>query len=526
VLFIEHTDQPEGERRHGHKVAKTIYHPFALLWGKEEFFDDGKVVSHPYALATSLSTALDRLGLDLVSDINVDQEYIWGWVGHYVIGRALSLPAELVTSQKLQSFIDKNIDLLSLQPDAALDNDPKVIVKGSSKVNFVPLADVPDNVWKSNVNFTIVEGDDHYKKHKVGRGSRGQDDNKNHFADLDMEYKNGKTFLEMNYTDPDSYLNPPAWMEYFAAMEPQFEEWAKLLKRPPKQKEAKDGSSHWGALPFRVHQLFDVMVRAAKHQDEKLFLCAGGVLIHYIGDACQPLHASYLSQGDPACVVNRPKSDGMKLEADGVHSGYEDDMIAYGCMKENLGAKLKTRIAQLKNEPIANIQTGYHAAKAVIALIRATQNEVAPRAIVNKWVQLKGTRKSDKTKAMWEEFGDGTITCMARGTRYLAKIWQAAWDAGDGDRNIGAGSRIEEAAIMDLYNDPAVVPSIGLNHYPADMNADWSGIKLSPTPASAKKPNQALNSKVSTRADSALRSSGGGFRRRRAAGSPHASVVD
>jgi hypothetical protein len=109
LLFIEHTDKPDDER--SHRAPKTIYYPFALLWGKEEFFDDGQIQSHPYALATSLSTALDRLDLDLVRDINMDQEYIWGWVGHYVIGRALSLPADLVTSAKLQSFIDKNMDL-------------------------------------------------------------------------------------------------------------------------------------------------------------------------------------------------------------------------------------------------------------------------------------------------------------------------------------------------------------------------------------------------------------------------------
>ena len=34
-------------------------------------------------------------------DINLDQEYIWGWVGHYAIGRALTLPADLLTSRKL-----------------------------------------------------------------------------------------------------------------------------------------------------------------------------------------------------------------------------------------------------------------------------------------------------------------------------------------------------------------------------------------------------------------------------------------
>src|SRR4029077_12329871 len=140
---------------------------------KEEFIEDGKLQSHPYALATSLSTALNILDLDYVRDINLDQEYIWGWVGHYAIGRDLSVPTDLLTSSRLKAFITKNIDLLAIQPDKALDNDPKVLTKGRKIAHFVPLADVPDNVWKGNVNFTLVEQGEGEKKHKTGPGSRG-----------------------------------------------------------------------------------------------------------------------------------------------------------------------------------------------------------------------------------------------------------------------------------------------------------------------------------------------------------------
>jgi hypothetical protein len=70
VLYIEHElDEKEAEE---HK-AKTIYYPLALLWGKEEFFDAGEISAQPYALATSLSVSLDRLDLDFVRDINLDQ---------------------------------------------------------------------------------------------------------------------------------------------------------------------------------------------------------------------------------------------------------------------------------------------------------------------------------------------------------------------------------------------------------------------------------------------------------------------
>jgi hypothetical protein len=216
-----------------------------------------------------------------------------------------------------------------------------------------------------------------------------------------------------------------------------------------------------------VHQIFDIMVDAAKKKNAKLFLCAGGVLIHYLGDACQPLHASYMANGDPEVVVPRPKSEGNRMEAEGVHVGYEDDMIAHGYTKADLGSKLHERIAELKaKEEVPDIVSGYDAAKAVIALIHATQSDIAPRQIVDEWVSLLGVQKKARAEALWKKFGNKTVTCMARGTRYLAKIWQAAWEVGGGD----------EKAIMDLYKDSKVIPSVGLNQYPDDVRSDWSKI--------------------------------------------------
>lgn len=465
LLFIEHCAQdPDG------KLGAPGYHPFAVLWGKEEFVADGGTATRPYAMATALSTALDRLDLELVTNLNADQTYVWGWVGHYTIGRALSLPADIITQNGLRDFITKNIDLLAVAPNDALSNNPHAIVRGQADPNFVALADVPDNVWKSNVNFIVVDGPDGKKKHQVGPGSRGQNDNPNHFADLDQAYQGVETFLKLNRDDPDTYLNPQAWIAYFAAMRPQYDEWARLLD-PDKPRY----SNHWGALPFRVHQLFDTMVAAAKAGDQALFLTAGGVLIHYVGDACQPLHASYLSQGDPARVVKRPRAASLKLEADGVHSGYEDDMIACGYQSHGLVAALATRIQSLPQETgeaIAKIDNGHDAAKAIIALIDKTQSELSPREIVEKWVELAGQR--DKDELMWDAFGTRTVTCMARGTRYLAALWSAAWELGGGEQKIGSGAEISTGAITALYNDPAIVPSIPLNRYPDNQASDWS----------------------------------------------------
>jgi hypothetical protein len=54
---------------------------------------------------------------------------------------------------------------------------------------------------------------------------------------------------------------------------------------------------------------------------------------------------------DPAQVVARPRSPKKKLQADGVHSGYEDDMIAFGYQQKELAETLKARIGDLNGQP-------------------------------------------------------------------------------------------------------------------------------------------------------------------------------
>ncbi len=264
ALFIEHTEP--SDHGHGKKDALKNYYPFALLWGKEEFIDDGKRTVHPFALATYLSTALDQLNLDLVRDINLDQELIWGWVGHYVIGGVLPAAVDLLEAPDLKKFIDKNLDLLTVSPDDALGNDPRVIASGSDNANnpnFVALADVPDNVWKSNVNFYQVDGDDGKKHRTPGPGARGQADNPNHFADMDLPYKEFDTFLEFNLKNLETNPNPADWLDYYASVKPRYDEWAAALGKPSKP------YLHWGALPFRVWQLFDAMVAAARDKKQE-----------------------------------------------------------------------------------------------------------------------------------------------------------------------------------------------------------------------------------------------------------------
>jgi hypothetical protein len=37
--------------------------------------------------------------------------------------------------------------------------------------------------------------------------------------------------------------------------------------------------------------------------DVESFVCAAGIMSHYVGDACQPLHISFMFDGDPNDTV-------------------------------------------------------------------------------------------------------------------------------------------------------------------------------------------------------------------------------
>ena len=453
VLFIARETEPQPDG----KTAGPVHHPFALLWGREQVQDDGGASVRPFALATSLSRAMDLLDLDLVEGINRDEPYVWGWVGHYVIGRTLAITTETLPSDKLRDFVVGNLDKLAIEPDAALKNDPHAVPKGGTAPQFVALADVPDNVWKNNVNTIQTPGDDGKLHRHPGPGTRGPNENPNHFADIDLPYKGAATFLQWNldHTDQPKVRD---WLDYFASVKPQYNEWAKLVGKPG------DHSNHWGALPFRVRQLFEEMVAAAKARKNARFLAAGGVLIHYLGDACQPLHTSYLANGDPGDVDPATKTP----RVDGAHSGYEDEMIEFGWQQGQLKTKLAAEIArQNAAEPIAPIDSGKAAARAVVLLAAATHKTLPPRDIVTKWVQVKGTPKAQRKAAMWAAFGDQTVECMARGSRYLAKVWGGAWEAGGGDTHLDRNFKATETELMALYNDPVgFAPSWALNKYP------------------------------------------------------------
>ena len=266
---------------------------------------------------------------------------------------------------------------------------------------FVPLADVPDKVWK--------------KPHATATpyGRRGLE-NPNHYADMDFKPAGGKSLDEL--TPTAAALQPATWRQYYKSVG-----WNAVSQR--------------GLLPFRVWQIYQRMVDFVAARDVANYVAAAGILAHYVGDACQPLHTSYLDDGDPFRKPDGTPSDQMlghgKGFAHGVHVAFEDDMldakydVILKALVKKLGASHGMKLAK----------NGQEAGFAVLELARRCRKKLPPKSIVDAYGDLVLTgKKSQATAVLWSKFGTRTVDVIADGCRTLAMLWESAWVAGGGDQ--------------------------------------------------------------------------------------------
>jgi hypothetical protein len=304
---------------------------------------------------------------------------------------------------------------------------------GMGSADFVPLADVPDFFWKPRI---------------AKQGFSRQMEGPNHFADMDQLDDNGKTLLDL--CKNPAFVDPVKWDAFYDSV---------VDLASGEKIEAK----HRGLLPFRVWQSFDAMVAFARAGKPAEFVCAAGTLTHYIGDACQPLHISYLHDGDPKRMVEYEFKKGEKEGqtenrpyGKGVHGAYEDEMISAfrGKVLDALKETPKTTRAEM-------ITTGFEAAQLTIAMMRATFKSLPPMAIVDAFGEFEGKPK-DRAEHLWKKFGAKTLKSMQSGSHLLAVLWESAWLVGDGETNVKSTRALSEDKAMEICADPDFIPSVSI----------------------------------------------------------------
>ena len=376
--------------------------PLAIQWGGQVLHAaaSGTV---PYALATSVATVGRLLDLDLVRDWNATLFRYWGAVGHYGIAlRAI----EVLPAGELQTLFSNNRDNVTFPQEAITDKQ----LAGLSK-RFVPLADVPDLAWK------------------VGAGQRGprgsNPESPNHFADMDQPSSSGETLLDI-CTKRERALDPAVWLEHYEDL----------------------GVDRFnqGLLPFRVWQIFDAMVAALRRRSVRTFLCAAGVLAHYVGDACQPLHISMYHDGEPGTGQGR-----------GVHAAYEDDMVNHQV------GEIFAGLESLPAPRTQHLADGSDAAWATIQLMRFAFRTIPPRDLVATYIEVLDRRPLERANRLWEVYGDATVKVMGRGVQALASMWLSAWRAAQVDGTGLSLAAIPQADIARTYVDRKFLASYTLD---------------------------------------------------------------
>ena len=394
---------PAGEESKHRSPARL--RPIALQWGGQVIVEDGVASStaRSFALATALSTVCRELDLDLVRDWNTGLPEYWGAVGHYTIA---AIACSRVKSTKLKKLLAANLERISF-PRAVIEKGANAF-DGLSKKPFIPLADVPDYAWK-------------------GGGRSGEQPN--HFADMDAKVPSGEwkgqTLLDL--CRDEANVDVGVWTQYY-----------KLVKDRNK-----------GTLPFRVWQIFSAMKGFARAKDVPQFVAAAGVLAHYVGDACQPLHISYMYNG-------KPVAGGKKGE--GVHHEYEAAMF-----NAHVAELWNGITAKIPGGAFTSITTGRAAAVATVRLMSTTFTLIAPEDIVNAYAQGQD---------LWARFGDRTKQTMANGVRALAELWENAWKAGNGSAiaNTALGA-IDPDVLAGIYTRDDFLPSYRIKDIASVLDA-------------------------------------------------------
>jgi hypothetical protein len=398
LWFFDANLSPEEARAKGVSGARARrLRPIALQWGGHTLLDEQGETKTDFALATCLSTVCRELDLDVIPDFDIGHSEYWGKTGHYKIA---AKACELVSNTKLRKLLLANVDNIAFGDEAIRDGQLRKIQEQS----FVPLADVADLVWRTT--------------RKLDEG--------NHFADMDEPGKGafqGKSLLQL-CADPKN-VDLGVWNNFYDALGVGF-------KR--------------GALPFRVWQIYREMVEFVKAGRVAEFVCAGGIVAHYVGDACQPLHVSELHHGRP----DHP-------EEEKVHSIYETQMLDKKAVESISG--INDALKGKKADP--DVNGGHEAAQSVIRLMRTAIKKLPPLDIINAF---NGADVGQRLDDMWDALGKRTVACMAAGSLRMAALWASAWREGHGTTKIAAAKlvAVDRKTLKHLYDDKEFLPAFRL----------------------------------------------------------------
>jgi hypothetical protein len=396
-FFDEQLTPAEAKKEDKAGARARRLRPVGLQWGGQTFIEAGGEGQMQFALASCLSTVCRQLDIDLLPDWQIGHSEYWGKLGHYKIG---AKACELVTNAKLKKLLLANVNNIAFDDQLIADGELKKI----DNKKFVPLADVPDLVWRTT-----------RKK-----------DEANHFADMDEKGQGAfKTKTLLQLCEDPANVNIDIWNQFYDSIGTNF-------KR--------------GALPFRVWQMYNQMVASLDQGNVAEYICAAGTMAHYVGDACQPLHVSSLHHGRPG-----------HPEEEEVHAVYETRMLDRFAADIIAGVNENLKTTKAKSD----VKGGKGAAIRIIELMRATVKNLPPLKVIEAYNAIDGG--AARTEHMFNVLGKKTSETIAAGSLCLATLWASAWKEGHGSKIAAAKiGGVDRTDLKKLYNTATFVEAFRL----------------------------------------------------------------
>lgn len=403
--------------------------PVAMQWGGERFLlPDG--TPSAFALAGFLSTVCRELDIEIARNWSTGHSEYWGKLGHFAIGWKA---CDHLTGN-LHTLMQKNQARIGFGDDKL--GKGKQFKMGSGA--YVPLADVPDYVWvHSSREFEPVQ----------------------HFADVDIQDIDGGPSLLQQCHNNSVACAASHWKSYFAGFA------------------AAGVGPDSGTLPFRVWQIWKAMVDYLEAGDVARFVAAAGILAHYVGDASQPLHCSFMHHGLPPMKLHEGRKYPVRKGTAAwkafsetpeykIHGLYEEDMLEVDTPTVLAAVDEALNGVTIHDDSIGS---GFDAAKATMELMYDAQQRLAPKKIIAR--DDPTLAPAARAKRLWASspIRHATITSLAESVSLLSTMWASAWRVGQGDR-LSAEELVEfsEEELSDIYrHDDDFLPSLSLDQMAA-----------------------------------------------------------
>lgn len=381
--------------------------PVAVQWGGDRLTAPGGREVTQLVLASCLSTVCRVLDVDFVSRRRSGQFEYWGAKSHPPVA---SFAVDLISSDKLRGLLEINREAIA------------------------SLCQVPDS-WK-----------------RMGRPEEGDAHHWNMDLDGGGEFAGSRL---IDICDDLENVRPSVWMRFYKQAQ-------QVIPSKPTTQET---------LPFRIGQIYDAMVEALKARKLSEFVCAAGIISHYSGDSCTPMHMSKYHDGfadRPIAAApggerrgsaprgsKKPKAKGKESwQGKGIHS-VVDRLLDPGTQtRKDVERAVRERFADLVVDP--SVTSGASAVHRAVGMMCWAFDRVEPVKLIEAYIAAGN-------KMPWEQFREPVIDCVAEGVLLTADLWESAWIQGRGDELAAADlGHIDSRELERLYTDPRFLPSLSL----------------------------------------------------------------